>query len=78
MSPEDLNILLNQNSKALSAIWPTSAAISHSDSLISEYAKTSVQELFAEAFAYHFTGKELPKTIKKLLEKTVKKAQAAD
>lgn len=78
MSPEDLNILLNQNSKALSAIWPTSAAVSHSDSLIGEYSKVSVQELFAEAFANHYTGKEIPKTVRKLLEKSVKKAQAAE
>jgi hypothetical protein len=78
MSPEDVNTLLNQNSKALAAIWPTSASYSNSESLISEYAKVSVQEMFAEAYAYHTTGKEIPKSVKKLLEKTLKNAQASD
>lgn len=78
MTPEDLNILLNQNSKALHNIWPTSAAVSHSDSLCGEYSKVSVQELFAEAFAKDATGEQIPKTCKKLLEKTLKKAQAAE
>lgn len=78
LSPEDVNTLLNQNSKVLASIWPTSASFSNSESLISEYAKVSVQEMFAEAYAYHTTGKEIPKSVKKLLEKTLKAAQASD
>lgn len=78
LSPEDVNTLLNQNSKALASIWPTSASFSTSESLMGEYAKVSVQEMFAEAYAYHTTGKEIPKSVKSLLEKTLKKAQAED
>ena len=78
LSPEDVNILLNQNSKALAAIWPTTASFSTSESLVGEYSKVSVQELFAESYAYHTTGKEIPKSILKLLEKTLKKAQSDD
>lgn len=79
MSPEDANVLLNQNSKVLAEIWPTSASISNSDSLsaqLGEYAATNVQEMFAEAFAFHLTGKQLPKSILKLMEKTLKAARS--
>lgn len=79
MSPEDANVLLNQNSKVLAEIWPTSASISNQDSvtaLMGEYAATNVQEMFAEAFALDLTGKSIPKTVKKLLDKTLKAACA--
>lgn len=79
MSPEDANVLLNQNSKVLAEIWPTTASFSNTDSvtaLLGEYAGTSVQEMFAESFALHLTGKQIPKTILKLLEKTLKVAIA--
>lgn len=79
MSPEDANVLLNQNSKVLAEIWPTSASFSNTDSvtaLMGEYAGTNVQEMFAEAFALDLTGKQIPKTVKKLLDKTIKAALA--
>lgn len=76
MTPEDVNVLLNNNSKALGKIWPSSAAISNSEPLVSEYAMTCVQELFAEAFAYHMTGRDIGKTVKKLLERTLKEAKS--
>lgn len=41
------------------------------DKLLTD-AATSVHELFAEAVAFHFSGKELPKSVKSLLEKTLK------
>lgn len=78
MSPEDVNILLNQNSKVLANIWPTTASISNNENLVSEYAQTSVHELFAEAYAFFTTGKILPKTIQKLLDKTLKAAKAEE
>lgn len=78
MSPEDVNILLNQNSKVLANIWPTTASISNNENLVSEYAQTSVHELFAEAYAFYTTGKILPKTIQKLLDKTLKAAKAEE
>lgn len=78
MSPEDVNILLNQNSKVLVAIWPTTASISNNENLVSEYAQTSVHELFAESYAFYTTGKILPKTVQKLLDKTLKAAKAEE
>lgn len=78
MSPEDVNILLNQNSKVLVAIWPTTASISNNESLCGDYAKVSVHELFAEAYAFYTTGKQVPKSIQKLLEKTIKAVKASD
>ena len=79
MTPEDANVLLNQNSKVLAEIWPTSASFSNTDSvtaLMGEYAGTNVQEMFAEAFALSLTGKSIPKTVQKLLDKTLKAAIA--
>lgn len=78
MSPEDVNILLNQNSKVLVAIWPTTASISNNESLCGDYAKVSVHELFAEAYAFYTTGKQVPKSIQKLLEKTLKATKAEE
>lgn len=78
MSPEDVNILLNQNNKVLAQIWPTTASVSNNESLVSEYATTSVHELFAEAYAFYTTGKVLPKTVQKLLDKSLKAAKAED
>ena len=78
MSPEDVNILLNQNNKVLASIWPTTASISNNETLVSEYAQVSVHELFAEAYAHSTTGKQLGKTVQKLLDKTLKAAQAED
>uniref|UniRef100_A0AB39CE77 Metallopeptidase n=1 Tax=Pseudomonas phage HRDY3 TaxID=3236930 RepID=A0AB39CE77_9VIRU len=79
MSPEDVNVLLNQNSKVLAEIWPTSASISNADSLAAlhgPYAAVSVQEMFAEIFAAHIKGDHVGKTLTKLLEKTLKVARS--
>lgn len=78
MSPEDVNILLNNNAKVLAQIWPTSASISSTESLVSEYAAVSVQELWAESFAWSLTGKVLPKTVQKMLDRTLKAAKVAE
>lgn len=78
MSIDDVDILLKVNSRGLASIWPTSAATSTNETLVSEYAKTSVQELFAEAYAFYATGKDLGKTVRKLMEKTLKAAIAED
>lgn len=79
MSPEDVNILLNQNSKVLGEIWPTSAATSNTGSVtavLGQVAATSVQKMFAEVFVAHLKGKQIPKSCTKLLEKTIKAAKA--
>ncbi|MNE41525.1 hypothetical protein D3C80_1356010 [compost metagenome] len=79
MSPEDVNVLLNQNSKVLGEIWPTSAATSDTGSVtvqLGQLAATSVQEMFAEVFAYDLIGKKIPPSCKKLFDKTIKAAKA--
>ena len=79
MSAEDVNVLLNQNNKVLARIWPTSASISSTECNWTEYAKVSVQELFAEAYAYTTIGtKNFPPEVIKLLEKSLKAAKASD
>ena len=79
MTPEDTNILLNQNSVVLGEIWPTQASVANHSSitaLMGATAATSVQKMFAEAFAQDQTGKQIPKSAKKLLDKTLKAARS--
>jgi len=79
MSAEDVNILLNQNAKVLAQIWPTTASVSSNESLVTEYARVSVHELFAEAYAWTTVGgKQFPKEVMKLLEKSLKAAKVAE
>jgi hypothetical protein len=52
-------------------LWPTTELKSKDiKPLVSEYSTVSPKELFAEAMAYDLTGRELPKQVKKLLERS--------
>lgn len=44
--------------------------------VVSEYATVSYKELFAEAFAFHFTKRKLPEAVTKLVEATLAYAKA--
>lgn len=72
LSPEGLNILLNHNSQTLGEIWPSYASLSETEQPISAYGATSVFEFAAESFAFYLTGKQLPKRIDKLMERSIK------
>jgi len=51
--------------------WPSYVEFSEKNILVSEYARKSPEELWAESFAYWFTGKSLPKEIQKLLDRSL-------
>ena len=51
--------------------WPMHAEDSDFDVAITEYGTTSVEELFAEAFAFWLLGNKIPQIILALMEKTV-------
>jgi hypothetical protein len=44
---------------------------------VSEYATKNYKELFAESFAFRATGKELPKSVSALLDKSIPVARNA-
>lgn len=53
----------------ISVYWPKSVELSEKTILLTEYARKSPEELFAEAFALRFVGKKLPQKINDLLDK---------
>ena len=53
----------------ISVYWPKSVELSEKNILLTEYARKSPEELFAEAFALQFSGKKLPSKIHDLLDK---------
>ena len=66
--------MLIQSGDDLLDIWPESSIdIPFQNILISDYANTAVEELFAESFAFFMVPgeKEIPKSINKLLQKTI-------
>lgn len=73
LDPKAMNLLLTEDSNKFAELWPTRmTTIKNVKHDISEYASTSTEEFFAEAFAYHMTGRTLPKDVEKLLKYTVK------
>lgn len=76
LSPAEVNILLNHDSRALGEIWPTSAAMSLSEVLITQRATLSVQELFAESVAHVLFGKNIPRQLEKLVSVTFKRIRS--
>ncbi len=53
----------------VSVYWPKTVELSEKKVIISDYAKRSPEELFAEAFALNFVGKKLPQKLHDLLDK---------
>lgn len=73
LSVKELDYVALYDKDFLQSIWPI-----HAQDLsivkqnpISEYAMKNVQEYFAECFRLHSVGKKLPKTTRKLMEKTI-------
>lgn len=77
MAAPDVDLMLAHDSGKLADMWPTRAMLSESRPDISQYAMTKVEEFFAEAVAYHMTGKMLPKDVKKGLDRTFKSCKSA-
>lgn len=66
--------LLMENSGKLGDMWPTATSLGRITGVdLGTYAMTKPTEFFAECFAFHSTGKKLPKDCRKLMEETIKK-----
>jgi hypothetical protein len=67
----ELKLMLEHN-QSLDEIWPTHTLdMPDCEVPIREYSMKNCDEFFADAFAYHLMGKQLPKKIKRLLEETI-------
>ena len=78
VSIKELDLLFEAGYKDdISSLWPK-VTLNKKDlnPVVSEYATVSYRELFAEAFAFHFTKKKLPDGVTKLLEKSLSFARA--
>lgn len=51
--------------------WPVQIELSEKELAVTDYAKVSPEELFAESFAHWFIGRKLPKAIQDRLDKTM-------
>ena len=71
-----LEILWLEDSEKFASMWPKRTTIVESRPDLSEYSMKNPDEFFAEAFAFHMTGKTMPKDITKAMEKTLKALQS--
>lgn len=78
ISADELDCLLgSEEEERIHDLWPVEViSVKGTVPLVTEYATKNVSELFAEAFALHLIGKELPKSVGKLLEKSLLIAKA--
>jgi hypothetical protein len=60
----------------IKAVWPEKVVANDLNPLVTEYATKSYKELFAEAFAYYMSGRELPQEVKELVEESIAYAKA--
>lgn len=60
----------------IESVWPTQVTKKDLDPLVSQYACVSVDELFAESFAYYINGISLPKSVTNLIERTIEYSRA--
>lgn len=63
--------LLVRSGRSIEEYWPTYVEFSDKNVIVSEYAQKSPEEFFAEAFAFWFTGKSIPKEVRRLLERSL-------
>jgi hypothetical protein len=63
--------MMLENDESISEYWPSSIEMSEKETCITEYARKSPEEFFAEAIAHKFTGRMLPKRVEELYEKTM-------
>jgi len=76
LSIKDVDDLVQGEPKEIKKIWPNDSLSlsSAKETGITPYAAKAPKEFFCEAFAFHMTGKKLPREVRKLLDKTLVKA----
>lgn len=55
----------------ITEFWPSHVELSDKNVLLTDTATKNVEELFAESFAYHLTGRAIPKKLNLLLTETL-------
>ena len=70
LNKKHLELALVQG-ESIEAYWPTSLELSEKETCITEYARVSPEEFFAEAFAFHFCGRKVPKKIEAVINTTL-------
>ena len=65
-------LVQTKGGKAILEFWPKSADVGLVSPDVTEYSMESVEEFFAESFAYFMTKKSLPKDIQKAMQYTLK------
>lgn len=63
--------MMLENDESIIDYWPTNLEISEKEEPITDYAKKSPEEFFAEAVSFKFLGRRIPKKIEELYEKTM-------
>lgn len=78
INSEELDCLLgSQEQERVHDLWPLDVlSVKGTVPLVTEYATKSVAELFAESFCLYLVGKELPKSVNKLIEKSISLAKS--
>lgn len=73
ISGKDLDdLFVAQAFDDIKSVWPIKAIPKRElEPVLTEYGCKNVRELVAEAFAFYVLGKKIPKTINKLMEKTI-------
>lgn len=75
MSASDLNMMMDHNPDLVKELWPSTAVLTEERPDMGEYAMKSYEEMFAEAMAYHITGRKVPKDILQGIEYTLSKCK---
>lgn len=63
--------MLMEDGESLSEYWPSNIEMSEKEVAITDYARKSPEEFFAEAIAHKFSDRKLPKAIEELYAKTM-------
>lgn len=70
LTKKHLDLLL-EHEEDLSCYWPSSMELSEKETCLTEYARKSPEELFAESLAFNFCGRIVPKKIQSYIDKTL-------
>lgn len=70
MGVSHLEMML-ENGDSLSDYWPTNIEMSEKEEAVSDYARKSPEEFFAEAVSFKFLERKLPKKVEELYAKTM-------
>lgn len=60
-----------QHGESIEAYWPTSLELSEKETCITDYARKSPEEFFAESMAFHLCGRKVPKKIEAYIDRTM-------